>query len=411
MIELTPKQLQYANEANARWNLKSGAVRSGKSFVDTAVVIPDRILQREGQSGLNVILGVSKTTIERNVLEPMRDIYGSKRIGSINNENIAILFGQKVYCLGAEKISQVAKIQGASFKYCYGDEVCKWNEDVFEMVKSRLDKRYSCFDGSMNPEYPGHFMKRFIDSDADIYLQEYTLFDNPFLDPKFVQELCKEYEGTVYYDRLILGKWRRAEGLIYPMLTEENLYDDTTRPLGLERITQRMIACDYGTTNPCVFLDTYDDGETIYIDNEYRWDSRSKEAMKTGQPQKTDAQYVEAMTAFMGDNPEFFCQIIVDPSAASFIQALKQNGFVVTPGDNDVKDGIRTCASLMQTRKIKIHKQRCTGLIDELHTYAWDAKAALLGDERPVKENDHAPDAMRYRINALPKWRKGVING
>lgn len=411
MIELTPKQLTYANHANARWNLKSGAVRSGKSFVDTAVVIPDRILAREGKSGLNVILGVSKTTIERNVLEPMRDIYGSRRIGTINNENIAVLFGQKVYCLGAEKISQVAKIQGASFKYCYGDEVCKWNEDVFEMVKSRLDKRYSCFDGAMNPEYPGHFMKRFIDSDADIYLQEYTLFDNPFLDPKFVQELCKEYEGTVYYDRLILGKWRRAEGLIYPMLTDENLYDDTTRPPGLERIAVRTIACDYGTTNPCVFLDTYDDGETIYFDNEYRWDSKSKEAMKTGQPQKTDAQYVEDMTAFMGDNPEYQCGIIVDPSAASFIQALKQNGFIVFPGDNEVKDGLRTCASLIQTRKIKIHRYRCKGLLDELHTYAWDAKAALLGDERPVKENDHAPDAMRYRINALPKWRKGVING
>ena len=410
MVQLTPKQKEYANHANARWNLKSGAVRSGKSFVDTAVVIPDRILEREGKSGLNVILGVSKTTIERNVLEPMRDIYGAKRIGAINNENIAILFGQKVYCLGAEKISQVAKIQGASFKYCYGDEVCKWNEDVFEMVKSRLDKRYSCFDGAMNPEYPGHFMKRFIDSDADIYLQEYTLFDNPFLDPKFVQELCKEYEGTVYYDRLILGKWRRAEGLIYPMFTDENLYDDDTRPERLLHDAARTITCDYGTTNPCVFLDTYDDGETIYIDNEYRWDSRSKEALKTGQPQKTDAEYVEAMTAFMGDDPQYYCGIIVDPSAASFILALKQAGFLVFPGDNDVKDGIRVCASLFQQKKIKIHR-RCKGLIDELHSYAWDERATLIGDERPVKENDHAPDAMRYRINALPKWRKGVING
>ena len=186
MIQLTDKQREYANKASARWNIKSGAVRSGKSFVDTAYVIPQRLLERQGLSGISVILGVSNGTIERNVLQPMREIFGSQRISKINSENIATLFGERVYCLGAEKISQVAKVQGASFKYCYGDEVAKWNQEVFEMLKSRLDKPYSCFDGSCNPENPGHFLKRFLDSDADIYLQEYTLFDNPYLPKDFV---------------------------------------------------------------------------------------------------------------------------------------------------------------------------------------------------------------------------------
>ena len=200
----------------------------------------------------------------------MREIYGFKRVGTINSENIATLFGDKVYCLGAEKISQVAKVQGASFKYCYGDEVAKWNEEVFEMVKSRLDKPYSCFDGSLNPENPTHWLKRFIDSDADIYLQEYTLFDNHYLPEDFVENLCKEYKGTVYYDRLVMGKWTRAEGLIFPTFTDTNIYNDETRPVALYSTSIRMISCDYGTTNPCVFLDTYDDGDVIWVDNEYR---------------------------------------------------------------------------------------------------------------------------------------------
>lgn len=404
MIELSPKQKIYLKDANARWNFKCGAVRSGKSFVDTAAVIPQRIIDREGAPGLNVIIGVSNTTIERNVLQPMREIYGH-RIGQINNKNIATLFGQEVYCLGAEKVSQVAKIQGASFKYCYGDEVAKWNQDVFEMLKSRLDKPYSMFDGACNPEYPNHFVKKFLDSDADIFLQDYTIFDNPFLDKKFVDDLCKEYEGTVYFDRLILGKWTRAEGLIYPMLTDANLYNDETRPQGLEYTAYRIISCDYGTTNPCVFLDTYDDGETLYIDNEWRWDSKSKEAIRTGQPQKTDEQYCDAMCEFMGADPQFKCGIIVDPSAASFVQALKRRGFIVTPGDNTVLDGIRNVASMLATRKIKIHV-RCKGLIDEMHSYSWDSKSGLIGDEKPVKTDDHAPDALRYRVNALPNWRK-----
>lgn len=215
-MQLSSKQNEYIVNATHRWNIKSGAVRSGKSYVDTAFVVPFRIRERAGKPGLNVILGVSKESIERNVLQPMREIYTDVLIGNINNRNVARICGEDVYCLGAEKVSQVAKIQGASIKYCYGDEVAKWNKEVFQMLKSRLDKPYSCFDGSCNPEHPTHWLKEFLDNEElDIYLQRYTIFDNPFLPEEFVQQLCKEYEGTIYYDRLILGLWKRAEGAIY----------------------------------------------------------------------------------------------------------------------------------------------------------------------------------------------------
>lgn len=215
-MQLSKKQNEYIVNATHRWNIKSGAVRSGKSYVDTAYVVPFRIRKRAGKPGLNIVLGVSKESIERNVLQPMREIYTEKLIGQINNRNIARICGEDTYCLGAEKISQVAKIQGASIKYCYGDEIAKWNKEVFQMLKSRLDKPYSCFDGACNPEHPTHWLKEFIDNqELDIYLQRYTIFDNPYLPEEFVEQLCKEYEGTIYYDRLILGLWKRAEGSIY----------------------------------------------------------------------------------------------------------------------------------------------------------------------------------------------------
>lgn len=215
-MQLSKKQNEYIINATHRWNIKSGAVRSGKSFVDTAYIVPKRIRERAGKPGLNVIMGVSKESIERNVLQPMREIYTSDLIGNINNRNVARVCGEDVYCLGAEKVSQVAKIQGASIKYCYGDEIAKWNKEVFQMLKSRLDKPYSCFDGACNPEHPTHWLKEFIDNvELDIYLQKYTIFDNPFLNPGFVEDLCKEYDGTIYYDRLILGLWKRADGSIY----------------------------------------------------------------------------------------------------------------------------------------------------------------------------------------------------
>ena len=90
------------------------------------------------------------------------------------------------------------------------------------MLKSRLDKPYSCFDGSCNPEHPTHWLKEFLDNpELDIYEQHYTIFDNPYLPAGFVEQLCKEYEGTIYYDRLILGLWKRAEGAIYKRFADD----------------------------------------------------------------------------------------------------------------------------------------------------------------------------------------------
>lgn len=244
-IILSDKQNEYIRNSTHRWNIKTGAVRSGKSFVDTAYTVPYRIRERSGKPGLNVILGVSRETIERNVLQPMREIYTSALIGTINNRNVARVCGEDVYCLGADKVSQVAKIQGSSIKYAYGDEIAKWNKEVFEMLKSRLDKQYSCFDGACNPENPTHWLKEFIDDDGiDLYLQKYRIFDNPFLDPEYVRNLCKEYEGTVYYDRLIEGKWKRAEGSIYRKFADNP--DDFVKSADKEHISRIDIGIDFG---------------------------------------------------------------------------------------------------------------------------------------------------------------------
>lgn len=257
-MQLSKKQNEYIVNSTHRWNFKSGAVRSGKSYVDTAFVIPFRIRERAGKPGLNVILGVSKESIERNVLQPMREIYTSKLIGQINNRNVARICGEDVYCLGAEKVSQVAKIQGSSIKYCYGDEVAKWNKEVFQMLKSRLDKSYSCFDGSCNPEHPTHWLKEFLDTpELDIYLQKYTIFDNPFLPEEYVKQLCKEYAGTIYYDRLILGLWKRAEGAIYKKfadnpeafrceIVDKLLVDTERKQFQKEDIVSIEIGLDFG---------------------------------------------------------------------------------------------------------------------------------------------------------------------
>ena len=253
----SPKQDEFIRNATHRYNLKVGARRCGKTYLDNLWTIPTRILERSGKDGLYVILGVSKGTIERNVLQPLRQIYGKNMVGTINSNNIAKLFGEEVYCLGAEKISQVSKIQGTSIKYCYGDEVAKWNQEVFIMVQGSLDKPYSMFDGALNPENQSHWLKKdFLDKveekGLDVYVQHYTIFDNPFLSQEFVDNLCKEYEGTVFYDRLILGLWKNAEGIIYKQFADnpsqfikDKAVDEKGNKINFMIIS---IGIDYGAT-------------------------------------------------------------------------------------------------------------------------------------------------------------------
>lgn len=251
------KQDEFIRNATHRYNLKVGARRCGKTYLDNLWTIPTRILERSGKDGLYVILGVSKGTIERNVLQPLRQIYGKNMVGTINSSNIAKLFGEEVYCLGAEKINQVSKIQGTSIKYCYGDEVAKWNQEVFIMLQGSLDKPYSMFDGALNPENQNHWLKKdFLDKieekSLDVYVQHYTIFDNPFLSKEFVDNLCKEYEGTVFYDRLILGLWKNAEGIIYKQFADnpsqfikDKAVDENGNKINFMIIS---IGIDYGAT-------------------------------------------------------------------------------------------------------------------------------------------------------------------
>lgn len=347
------------------------------------------------ESGLNVILGVSKETIERNVLQPMRELYTDALVGTINSRNIANVCGVPVYCLGAEKVSQVAKIQGSSIKYCYGDEIAKWHPEVFAMLQSRLDKPYSCFDGSCNPEYPGHWLKEFIDNpDIDAYIQKYTLFDNPHLPPEFVDNLCKEYAGTVYYNRYINGEWTLAEGLIFPM------YQDALEDVPEGPAAQYGVSIDYGTRNAFAAILWGLWGDVWYAVKEYYYSGRDE------QEAKTDGEYADDIDRWLaayfdGIKQPLPAQIrtVIDPSAASYITLLhkKYQRYKVTPAENAVADGIRETAECMKRGTIKINPGM-QAWRREVEGYVWDDDAA---EDKPVKINDHLMDSTRYWVKTM----------
>lgn len=400
MPTFSKKQKEYIQKANHRYNFKIGAVRSGKSYVDIADTILRRLLEVKDKEGLNVIIGVAKETIERNVLQPMREIYGGTYISQINSRNLAYLFGIPVYCLGAEKANAINVIQGMSVKYCYGDEIAKWNEGVFHMLQSRLDKAYSKFDGACNPEYPGHWLKAFLDrDDIDKYVQKYTIFDNPFLPKSFVESLCQEYKGTVYYKRFILGEWALAEGLIYPMWESA-----IGTPKEGSQASEYSVSIDYGTLNAFGALQWEKHGSIWYATKEFYYSGRSLEGTKT------DADYAKYMIDFvepfrekipvegslLAGTIEQSVETIIDPSAASFIAALREYPqFRVRKANNDVDNGIRNTARAMQSGKIKFAPW-LKNWKAEVQGYVWDDRDDI---DAPIKMNDHLMDAMRYEVH------------
>lgn len=366
-------------------------------------------------SRIHLIAGVSTATARLNILDCdgfglLNFFEGHCRTGQYQNRDCLYIdtpTGEKVVLIsGGGKAGDEKLIKGNTYGTAYITEANECSEafiqEVFDRTISSPDRKVF---HDLNPKAEGHWyykdilnfheMRQRQNPDYGYNYGHFTIADNLSLSGDQLKAVLSTYDKkSLWYARDILGLRRSADGLVYDMFSlDENTY--TEKIPGLRYGTQRTIACDYGTTNDCVFLDVYDDGDTIRVDREYRWASRQEHR------QKTDKEYADDLIEFMGE-PE--CTVLVDPSAASFIAELRSRGVYVRDAENDVLNGIRRVSQLFHMRKLLVNR-RCTGLIDELGVYSWDDKAAARGEEKPVKERDHGADSLRYFCNSLPDWR------
>ncbi|MDY4080929.1 MAG: PBSX family phage terminase large subunit [Candidatus Metalachnospira sp.] len=380
-----------------------GAVRSGK----TSIMSLSFFLWAMGSFNncAFAICGKSVGAVERNIVMPLLGIVYLKDNFDIRyNRGDHVITARRgnrenrFYLFGGKDESSYTLIQGVTLAGVMLDEVALMPRSFVEQALARCSVTGAKMWFNCNPENPMHWFRQewIIKADEKNAMHIHFLMeDNPSLDENTRERYRRMYSG-VFYQRYILGEWRMSEGVIYDMFDQtENIYRPEDRPADLVWSSMRTIAVDYGTTNPMRFLDIYDNGEKIRIDREYSWDSRKEHK------QKTDKEYADDFMEFMGGQ---WCTVIVDPSAASFIAELRSRGVYVIPADNDVIDGIRKTASLVQRRMIQVCSE-CENLIDEMGTYMWDEKAALRGEEKPIKQQDHSEDALRYYINSLPSWR------
>lgn len=386
-MSFSTKQQEYFQKATHRWNVKTGATRSGKTFMDY-YVIPKRLRAVSGKDGLNIILGHTKGTLQRNIIEPLQNIWGAELVSDIRSDNTAEMFGEKVHCLGADKVTRVDVLRGMSVKYCYGDEVVTWHNDVFNMLKSRLDKPYSRFDGTCNPDNPNHWFYDFLyNADADKYVQEYTIYDNPFLSKEFVKNLENEYRGTVYFDRYILGHWTVAEGLIYKIFADDFSKEKHMLISQKPNISRLAIGVDFGGNGSAhTFVATgIDRGyNRLYGLLSQRVDCSGNDI----DPDKLGelfCDFVYCVIAVYGSPNIVYCDSAEQTLILGLRSAARKKGLGWLRIENALKttinDRIRCTLRLMAQGRFFVMEQGCESLCNALSTAVWDPKN-LVSDER-----------------------------
>ncbi len=398
MIEISKKQAIYIENATHRYNIKMGATQSGKTYLDTRYLIPQRLLERKGKDGLNFIVGVTKETIERNVLSKMRAQWGTDMVSEINSKNRAILFGEMVYCIGAKDKGQAAAFRGATAKYMYIDEFPDISEEVFSIFSSRLSTPYSCADMTGNPKSPTHWSEKFIASDKDIYFQRYTLYDNPFLTAETVENIERDYRGTVYFDRYVLGLPRRAEGIVFPQLAN----NPTRWIISSDEVPKRFrsitVGLDIGGQGSYHAMSCIGEGyDGIY----YVLKAISKD------PHDMTMLDIEKMVCdFCGDvERKFKCEVefINSDWVDVVINSINDNtpyrcGKTYKP---PLTDRPLALGRLLATDKLKFVEGMCDDLIDEMQNAVYDGKA-----EKDIMLDDGTQridtiDALTY---SFPSW-------
>ena len=393
IVSLTNRQRDSILEADARINIWSGSVRSGKSIAANIAWLKQI---RGGPPGPLLMVGKTHRTLKRNVLDPLHEFLGSRRMVVNTGTGEAKILGRKVYMVGANDERALTKIQGLTLAGAYGDEVTTWPSSFFKMLLSRLSIEGAWFGGTTNPDAPLHWLKReFIDRETELDLKvfQFKLNDNTFLDPLYIESLKKEYTG-LWRKRYIDGLWVAAEGPIYDSIDEDRHVIDAI-PEGVV-IDTYSVGIDYGTSNPFVaLLIAHGRNQVDYVIGEYRWDSRARGY------QKTDAQYRVEVEKWLPEALPSGAQVDVvwcDPSAASFIVECGQGWLPVMQAKNDVIDGIRLVSSRLTGDRIMFIKGAAHETFEEMQSYAWDQKKQQKGEDAPIKSGDHGPDALRYDI-------------
>ncbi len=371
-----------------------GAVRTGKTVLMTAAFLE---WSMHAFSGMRfAVCGKTVRSAERNIIEPLLALSSvAKKYRLRYSRSLSLLTaelgGRKnfYYVFGGRDESSYMLIQGMTLAGILLDETALMPRSFVEQAVTRtlsVDGAKLWF--NCNPASPSHwFYREWIlkAEERGAKRLHFLLEDNPGLSEKAIERAKASFSG-VFYDRYILGKWVAAEGLVYPRAADgEGIVPNEPRDY-----TRFAVSVDYGTLNPCSMGLWGYCGGVWYRFAEYYHSGRESHE------QLTDEEYCDALEALAGGRP--LEAVVADPSASSFLTALRRRGkYRVRPADNAVLAGIRDVAAALHEGRIAVC-ENCEAALREFSLYRWDTES---GEDRPVKENDHAMDEIRYFVRTM----------
>ena len=376
-----------------------GAVRSGKTFAMTLSFFCWAMSQFNG-AGF-ALCGVSAAAVRRNVLDPVRPAL--EELGFQLRERWGVGYIEvrfrgrenRVYLFGGGDKASAGRIQGITLAGGMLDEVTLMKREFVEQAVARCSDRGARVWFSCNPEGPEHwFYKEWVlrAQERRALRVRFVMGDNPALSRETLERYERSFRGA-FYRRFVLGEWAVTEGRVYDFFEE-----DMAQNVPEGDFQEWRISCDYGTVNPTSMGLWGRQGENWYRVKEFYYDAR-----KEGR-QKTDREYVRDLERLAGGR--HIRRVVVDPSAVSFMAALRQEGWPVAAADNEVLTGIRVTADLLRRGRLVICRT-CRETLREMFLYCWDEKAP--GD-KVVKRFDHAMDDMRYFAMSLGR-RESFVGG
>lgn len=383
--------------------IADGAIRSGKtismslSYVMWAMYVFDN--QNFGMAGKTI------GSFRRNVLFWLKLMLFSRGYKYRDHRADNLLEVSKsgvtnyFYIFGGKDERSQDLIQGITLAGMFFDEVALMPESFVNQATGRLSVEGSKMWFNCNPDGPYHWFKvNWIDKKKEkrlIYLH-FTMDDNLSLSEEIKKRYRSMYSG-VFFQRYILGMWTVAEGVIFDMFDKAiHVYKKLVDTIPSET----YVSCDYGTQNATVFLLWQKGVDGVwYCIKEYYYSGRENKK------QKTDGEFADELEKFIEGYK--VKRIVIDPSAASFIAELKSRGLRIKKANNDVLDGIRYTGSMLNDDKIRFNPE-CKNTIQEFSAYIWDKKAADRGEDKPVKDHDHAMDAVRYFCYTITRKKGGI---
>lgn len=392
-MEFSAKQASVLAHSDAFINICDGAVRSGKTH---AHLIRFAEMCAEGPPGLFGLFGKTERTVKRNVIHPLKDLFGPKNVVYVQGQGEVRVFGRTCAVIGANDVGAAGKVQGLTLAKSYANEVTLYPENVWKTIIDRHSDDGAQILGDCNPDSPYHYLHReYLNAGKTkefLKRWRFGLSDNPVLSERYKRMLVEAHPpGTLWHKRMVLGEWVAAEGAIYEQW-DERVHVVDEMPGAPEKVA---IGVDVGTQNATVFLALGRVGRTWYAFDEYYHSGR-----ESGK-QKTNGEYADEFVRWLNRLGYRHASVDVDPSAADFKLELRRRGVRnVYDADNSVIEGIRTVSTALTAGTLKVLK-RCAHLRAEKPSYVWDPKKQEKGEDAPLKgqgTNDHALDAERYVV-------------